>query len=311
MENTKAARKKSKWHTLKNYKYLYLMMVPGFLWLIIFHIAPIFGIVIAFQDYNPMVGILKSEWVGFKNFQMLLSSSSFLRILGNTLKISAAKIFIGFPVPLILALLIYSCKNRYIRKVVQTFSYLPNFLSWVVVVGISFTLFNPYYGVFQNLFETLGLPYTDITTNSKSFIGFIVGSSIWKGMGMQSIIYLAALSNMDIEMFEAATVDGANRRQKLWHITLPTIAPVCAVVLILAVGGLLTGDFEQIYLFAGENAQLRAVSDVFETFVYRNGIRAAQFSFPAAVGLFQSFFACILVLLTNWVSKKFGYEGIW
>ncbi len=307
----KKKKGKSRWQTIKNYKYLYLLMVPGFLWLLVFHIAPIFGIVIAFQDYNPMVGILKSEWVGLSNFKMLLSSSSFLRILGNTLKISAAKIFIGFPVPLILALLIYSCRNRYIKKIVQTFSYLPNFLSWVVVVGISFTLFNPYYGVFQNVFTALGIPYTDITTNTRTFISFIVGSSIWKGMGMQSIIYLAALSNMDMEMFEAATVDGANRRQKLWHITLPTIAPVCAVVLILAVGGLLTGDFEQIYLFAGENAQLRMVSDVFETFVYRNGIRAAQFSFPAAVGLFQSVFACILVLITNWLSKKFGYEGIW
>lgn len=311
MAKVVAARKASKWKTVKQYRYLYLLMIPGFIWLILFHIIPLFGIVIAFQDFNPMVGVFESEWVGLEHFKTLFSSSLFTKILGNTLKISAAKIFIGFPVPLILALLIHSCKNKYLKKVVQTCSYLPNFLSWVVIVGISFVLFNPYYGVFQNLFSALGLEYTDITTNSETFIEFIVTSSIWKGMGMQSIVYLAALSNMDMEMFEAATVDGANRWQKLWYITLPTLAPVCAIVLILAVGGLLSGDFEQIYLFVGSNAQLNSVADIFETFVYRNGIRGAEYSFPAAVGLFQSFFACILVLITNWISKRLGHGGIW
>ena len=305
------ARKASRWNEVKKYKYMYLLMIPGFLWLIFFHIAPLFGIVIAFQDFNPFEGILKSEWVGLKNFRDLLTSRAFIRILCNTLKISAGKIFLGFPVPIILALLIHSCKNKYFKKTVQTFSYLPHFLSWVVIVGINFALFNPYYGVFHNLCSSLGLAYTDITTNSGTFIGFLIASGIWKGMGMQSIVYLAALSGMDQEMFEAATVDGASRVQKLWYITLPTIAPVCAVVLILAVGGLLSGDFEQIYLFVGENRQLANISDIFETYVYRNGIRGAEFSFPAAVGLFQSFFACILVLSTNWLSKKLGYEGIW
>ncbi len=311
MKQPRLAKKHSTWQAVKQHKYLYMLMVPGFIWLITFHIAPIFGIAIAFQDYNPMVGVLDSEWVGFQHFKDLLSSQSFTRILGNTLKISAAKIFIGFPVPLILALLVHHCKHKWFKKLIQTCSYLPNFLSWIVVVGISFVLFNPYYGVFQQLFEALGMSYTDPTTDPDSFISFIVGSSIWKGMGMQSIIYLAALSNMDTEMFEAATVDGANRFQQLWHITLPTIAPVCAIVLILAVGGLLSGDFEQTYLFAGQNAQLINISEIFETFVYRNGIRAAEFSFPAAVGLFQSVFACVLVLSTNWIAKKLGYSGLW
>ncbi len=311
MAKDSSVSRRSTWQAIKDHKLLYLLMVPGFVWLIIFHIAPLFGIVIAFQDYNPMVGVFESEFVGLEHFKTLISSQTFLRVLGNTLKISAAKIFLGFPVPIILALLIHFCKNKYFKKFVQTCSYLPNFLSWVVVVGICFTLFNPYYGVIQNLCESLGISYTDVTTNSNTFISFLVVTSIWKGMGMQSIIYLAALSGMDMEMFEAATVDGANRVQKLWYITLPSIAPTCAVVLILAIGGLLSGDFEQIYLFAGENPQLLSISDIFETFVYRNGIRAAEFSFPSAVGLFQSFFACILVLLTNWLSKKFGYEGIW
>lgn len=311
MKQAVLPKKHSTWQAVKQHKYLYLLMVPGFIWLLVFHIAPIFGIVIAFVDYNPMVGIRGSEWVGLQNFRDLVTSGSFTRILTNTLKISAAKIFIGFPVPLILALLVHSCKRKWFRKLIQTSSYLPNFLSWIVVVGISFVLFNPYYGVFRQLFEALGLNYTDPTTNTETFISFLVGSGIWKGMGMQSIIYLAALSNMDTEMFEAATVDGANRFQQLLHITLPTIAPTCAVVLILAVGGLLSGDFEQTYLFAGQNAQLIHISEVFETFVYRNGIRAAEFSFPAAVGLFQSFFSCLLVLLTNWIAKKLGYDGLW
>ncbi len=311
MKQKLPTKKRSTWKAIVQHKFLFLLMIPGFVWLLIFHIAPIFGIVIAFMDYNPMVGITGSEWVGLQHFKDLLTTRSFLRILGNTLKISAAKIFIGFPVPLILALLIHGCKRKYFKKLIQTCSYLPNFLSWIVVVGISFVLFNPYYGVFRNLYSFLGLDYTDPTTNPDSFLSFIVGSSIWKGMGMQSIIYLAALTNMDTEMFEAATVDGANRFQQLWYITLPSIAPVCAIVLILAVGGLLSGDFEQIYLFAGQNAQLVNISEIFETFVYRNGIRAAEFSFPAAVGLFQSFFACLLVLLTNWLAKKLGYDGLW
>lgn len=311
MKEISSVRKSSTWKAILQHKYLYLLMIPGLLWLLVFHIAPLFGIVIAFMDYNPMVDLWESEWVGFQHFKDLLSTQSFLRILGNTLKISAAKIFLGFPVPLILALLIHGCKRKKFKKLIQTCSYLPNFLSWIVIVGISFVLFNPYYGVFQNVFEALGIPYTDVTTDKDSFLGFIVGSAIWKGMGMQSIIYLAALTGMDTDMFEAAELDGANRFQQLWHITLPTIAPVCAVVLILSVGGLLSGDFEQIYLFAGENAQLRNISDIFETFVYRNGVRAAEFSFPAAVGLFQSCFSCLLVLLTNWLAKKMGYDGLW
>lgn len=296
---------------IKRYKYLYFLMIPGILWYLIFHLWPLYGIVIAFQDYRPMDGIAGSEWVGFQHFIDLFSSHSFMRILRNTVTISGLKLLAGFPAPIILALCINEIRTVKIRKFIQTASYLPNFVSWVILSGIVFSVFNDYYGILKRMTEFIGLEYIDITVNSDYFILFLVLSSVWKGMGMGSIIYLAAIAGIDSSLYEAARVDGANRWKQMVYITLPSLYPIMAIVFILSVGSLLSGDFEQIYLFAKDNASLIRVSDVFETYVYRNGVRAANFSFPTAVGVFQSFFAALLVLTTNKFAKKLGYGGIW
>jgi len=293
------------------YKYLFMLMIPGFLWYFFFHLLPIYGILIAFQDFRPMSGIRGSEWVGLKHFQVLLSSNSFYRILGNTVYISFLKLLAGFPAPIILALCINEVKHTKLKRFVQSVSYLPNFISWVIVSGIVLAVFNPYYGALQRIFYSLGIEYIDISTNPGYFVFFLVMLSVWKSAGMGSIIYLAAISGIDNQLYEAATIDGAGKWKQMVYITIPSIMPVCAIVLILSVGSLLSGDFEQIFLFAKDNPELIRVSDIFETFIYRTGIRSANFSFPAAVGIFQSVFASILVLSVNKLAKKFGYEGIW
>jgi putative aldouronate transport system permease protein len=307
----KSMKLPNKFSRVGKYKYLYLLMVPGILWYIFFHIWPLYGIVIAFQDFLPYQGFFGSEWVGLKHFNTLFSSSGFSDLLINTVYISFMKLLAGFPAPIILALLINEVKNNKIKRFVQSASYLPNFISWVIVTGIIFAVFNSYYGLLMKFCETIGIPYTDISTNRDYFVAFLVMTSVWKSAGMGSIIYLAAISSIDSSLYEAAIVDGAGRWKQMFYITIPSIVPICAIVFILSVGSLLSGDFEQIYLFAKENIELIKVSEVFETYVYRNGILMANFSFPAAVGIFQSFFAAMLVLITNSITKKLGYEGIW
>jgi len=293
------------------YRYLFMLMIPGVLWYFFFHILPLYGILIAFQDFRPNLGIKGSEWVGLKHFQVLLSSDSFYRILKNTVYISFLKLVAGFPAPIILALSMNEIRKTKIKRFVQSVSYLPNFISWVIVSGIVLAVFNPYYGAFQRIFYTLGIDYIDVSTNPNYFVFFLVMLHVWKTAGMGSIIYLAAISGIDNQLYEAATIDGAGKWKQMTYITIPSIMPVCAIVLILSVGSLLSGDFEQIFLFAKDNPELIRVSDIFETFIYRTGIRSANFSFPAAIGIFQSVFASILVLSVNKLAKKFGYEGIW
>lgn len=300
----------------QRYKYLYLLMIPGALWYLFFHIMPLYGIAIAFQDFSPRKGITGSEWVGFEHLSNLFGSAMFMRTLGNTLKISFLKLLFGFPVPVILALSLNALSqktlgHRAFKRTVQTVSYLPHFLSWVIVAGMSFSIFNQYTGVLVRLAGNLGIEYMDISRNGDTFVSFLVSTAIWKGAGWGSIIYLAALAGIDPQLYEAAVMDGASKLQQTLKITLPLLIPICAIMLILQVGRILTEDFQQIYLFAGENAELNRVSDVFETYIYRLGIRKGNFSFPAAVGIFQAFFGAFLVLGTNKISKKLGYEGIW
>ena len=287
------------------------MMIPGLVWYFCFHLLPLFGLTMAFYDYKPARGFAGSEFVGFQNFQTLFTGPEFFTVLGNTLKISVLKLICGFPAPILLALSINTVQRKMFRKFTQTVSYLPNFLSWVIVFGISSVLFNEYSGVVENMFFLLGIPYTDWTLNPSTFILFIVISAVWKGMGMSSIVYLAALSGIDPQLYEAAQVDGASRFRQLWSITLPSLLPTCAIVLILSVGTLLGGDFEQLYLFQRGNPTLVNKSDIFETWIVRNGITNGKYSLSTALGLFQSFFGACLILITNWIAKKMGNVGVW
>ena len=304
-------KKRKRLNGFLRFRYLYFLMIPGVVWYICFHIIPLYGLSMAFMDYQIPKG-MQSDWVGFHNFEVLFANPEFWRLMGNTVKISALKLVCGFPVPIILALSVNAVGNRAFRKVAQTVSYLPNFISWVVIFGLSHILFNEYTGVVANVWDTLGLPYTDPSKNADTFVAFLVITSIWKGMGMSSIVYLAALSGIDVELYEAAKVDGASRFRQMLSITLPSIAPICAIVLTLNVGSLLGGDFEQIYLFQGSNSELIRVSDIFDTWIYRNGLGAAgEYSMSTALNLFKSAFGAILILLTNAGAKQLGYEGIW
>lgn len=295
-----------------NYKYLYLMMVPGILFYLIFAYMPMWGIVIAFQDFTPMKGIAGSEWVGLKHFRNLFGSQQFFEIMGNTVLISFYKLLFGFPAPILLALLLNEVRHAAFKRVVQSVSYMPHFISWVIIAGIGYSLFNPYYGLI-GVFVTdvLGLRYSDISTNQDYFRTYLVATHIWKTIGWGSIIYLAALSGVNPHLYEAASIDGAGRWKQMIYVTLPAIRNVVGIVFILSIGSLLSGDFEQIYLLAGTDPRLLEVADVFETYVYRSGILSFNFSLPTAVGLFQSFFAMILVVSVNWLAKKLDYEGIW
>lgn len=305
IENKKKRRK---------YRSLYLMLIPGAIWYILFHILPLYGIGIAFVDYDIMGGLFESEFVGLQHFRAFVNSASFWTILRNTVLISTLKIALGFPLPIIFALLLNEIRAVKFKKVAQTISYLPYFLSWVIVMGITTVLFNDYTGAVKPLFELLGIEYHNPAANPDTFVGFLVLSHVWKSVGWGSIIYLAALSGIDQEMIEASYIDGAGRWKRLLHITLPSIAPMIAIQLILTMGSILGSDFEQIYLYTGGqryNPMLTAVAETFDTWIYRNGIASGSFSGPAAVGIFQSVFGAALVLLTNKLSKLFGYEGIW
>ncbi len=299
---------------LKKYRVLYLMLIPGALYYILFHILPLYGIGIAFVDYNLIGGLFESEFVGLKHFQGFLKSNSFYDILKNTVFINALKILFGFPLPIVFALLLNEIRLMRFKKTAQTISYLPYFLSWVIVMGITDVLLSDYTGVVKPLFEALGIDYSNPSKNPDTFVAFLVAIHVWKSLGWGSIIYLAALSGIDQEMLEAASIDGAGRWKRLIHITLPSIAPMIAIQLILTMGSILGSDFEQIYLYTGGqryNPQLTAVAETFDTWIYRNGIASGAFSGPAAMGLFQSLFGAGLVLLTNKISKRLGYEGIW
>ncbi|MGN1099783.1 MAG: ABC transporter permease [Christensenellales bacterium] len=298
---------------LKRYKFLYLLMIPGALWFILFHIVPLYGIVMAFQDYSLASGsnIFNNEWVGFDNFVWLFSSPDFFKVLWNTVYMSLLKLVCGFFAPIILALMINAVQCAPYKKTVQTISYLPNFLSWVIVFSIFTVIFDNYIGILKQVSDMLGLGYDNPMTNEATVIGFLVLSAVWKGVGYSAIIYLAALSGIEPQLYEAARVDGASKWQQLRFITIPGIMPTCAIVLILNVGGILGGDFEQIFLIQGTNQAIIDKTENFATYSYKVGLRGFEYSKTTALGIFQSAFGAILTLTTNKLAGKLGYQGIW
>ena len=305
-------QRKSLWKKLSPYKYLYLMMIPGIVWLICFHLLPLYGIQIAFYDYKIAKGLSESEFVGFRNFKVIFANPEFSRLLGNTLKISFLSLIFGFPLPIILALSVNTIRKSIFRKGFQTISYLPHFLSWVIVYGISNLLFSGFNGVFSNIFASLGIKYTDPTTNADTFIAWLIFQMCWKSMGWGSIIYLAALSGVDVELYEAARIDGASRTRQLFAITLPAIAPVCGVVMILNMGGLLGGHFDQIYQYLqGNNVDLVRIAETFDIWIFKTGINGGKYGISAALDIFRSLVGIILILTTNYFAKKLGHRGVW
>ncbi|WP_088104078.1 ABC transporter permease [Halalkalibacter urbisdiaboli] len=290
-------------------KYLYLLLLPGLLYLIIFKYVPMYGIVIAFKDYNIIMGIKESPWVGFEQFQRLFRTPDFMQIFMNTLIISSLKLLFGFPAPIILALLLNELRHMAFKKFTQSVVYLPHFISWVIFSGIIIIFLNPVDGLFNFIIQAFGGQPISFLTSPEHFREILVISDIYKEMGWGTIIYLAAMTGVNPDLYEAARMDGANKFKQMWHVTLPSIRPVILIMLILSLGNILEAGFLQIYLLY--SPLVYDVADVIDTYVYRRGIQEANYSLATAAGLFKSLIALVLIVTANKIVKKCGQDGLW
>ncbi|NOU96645.1 ABC transporter permease subunit [Paenibacillus sp. LMG 31456] len=294
---------------LKRDKYLYMLVLPGVFFFILFKYVPMWGIIIAFQEYSPYAGVWNSEWVGLEHFIRFFSNPDFILLFRNTMVISLLNLVFFFPLPIILSLMLNEVNNQFFKSILQSIVYLPHFLSWVIIVGISFLLLSQSSGVVNMMMVSLGFPKYDFLTNTDTFWGMLVAQNIWKETGWGTIIILAAITAVDPQLYEAAKIDGANRWLQAWHVTLPGIRSVILVLLILRLGHIMDVGFEQVFLM--NNGAVAQYADVFETYVYRNGIQSGQFSYSTAVGLFKSVVGLVLVVLANKLAKRIGEEGVY
>ncbi|XEC97489.1 ABC transporter permease [Paenibacillus tarimensis] len=297
------------WREYKKTKYLLLMLVPALIWYGVFYYGPLYGITLAFKDFRIMEGITGSPWVGFKHFErMFTSTGDFFEILRNTILISFYHIIFGFPAPIILALLFNELRWKIFKRISQTISYLPHFLSWVVLAGLLITILSPSTGIVNYLLGLIGIEPIYFLGDKNWFRFSLVVSGIWKEIGWGTIIYLAALAGVNPDMYEAAVMDGANRWKQALHVTLPSILPVIAIMFILRVGNILDAGFDQVLNLY--NPAVYEVADIIDTYVFRVGLQQMQFSFTTAVGLFKNVIGFLMVIGANYLIKKAGQEGV-
>ena len=304
----KKAKRARTWKLIKKNKMVYLMLLPVLVYYILFHYKPMYGIIIAFQDFNPRRGVLGSPWVGLKHFRDFFGGYYFLRLLGNTLRLSFATLLIGFPFPIILALLINELRSKKFSKIVQSITYMPHFVSMVVLCAMirQFVGSNGFITGFMSLF---GYDGGNLLNHGEYWIPIYVISNIWQGAGWGSIVYLAALTGIDSELYDAAKVDGANRWKQTLHVTIPCILPTIIIMLIMRVGQIMGVGYEKtILLYDGA---IYDVADIISTYVYRMGLQNRQFSYSTAVGLFNSVVNFILVIIANQISKKTTETSLW
>ena len=288
---------------------IFLMLLPSLLLVFIFSYIPMYGVMIAFKDFHFKEGILGSPWVGLKHFIRFLEMPQFWTILKNTLLISAYSLAAGFPMPILLAIILNECVYPKFKRVVQLVSYAPHFISTVVICGMIFLFLNQSHGIINNLLAMLGLGRTNFMADAGWFSTVYVFSGIWQDVGFASIIYLAALSGVDVELVEASVIDGANRLQKIWHVDLPTISPTLIILLIFSLGSLLSVGFEKILLL--QTAPNMDASDVIATYVYRVGLKQGQYSYTTAIGLFNSVVNIILLAIFNYAAKAVTRTSLW
>jgi len=301
--------KNKKFRTIRSYWDLYLIMLPGILYFLVYKYLPMWGIVIAFQDYSVFAGIRGSEWVGLQHFRDMFADDDFYTIFRNTLLISIYKLVWGFPGPIILAIMLNEIRHMLYKRSIQTLVYLPHFLSWIIVGGILVNVLSPSSGIVNKVLALFGVEPIFFLTSEDWFRTVIVASDIWKEVGWGAIIYLAAIAGIDPQLYEAAIMDGAGKWKQIIHITLPSMMGVIVILLLLRLGHVLDVGFEQIFVLY--NSLVYDVGDVIETYVYREGIQQAKYSFTTAVGLFKAVIGLILVALANRGAKKLGQEGIW
>ena len=287
---------------------LYVLLFPSIILLIMFAYIPMFGLVIAFKDYSPANGILNSPWVGFKYFTQFFNSVQFGTTMMNTLKISIYSILVGFPLPILLALLCNQLRAGKFKKVFQVTTYLPHFISTMVMCGMIILFLSPNSGLLANIFKSLGWTMPNLLAKPDSFAGVYVWSDVWQHIGWDSIIYLAALSAIDPTYYEAATMDGASRIQKILNIDLPLLLPTAMILLILRAGSLLSIGFEKVLLL--QNPLNLAGSEVISTYVYKVGMQNFQYSYSTAIGLFNTVVNLIILLSVNWFSKRYTKTGL-
>ena len=292
---------------MRRYWPLYLLMAPALLYFAVYKYAPMYGVLIAFKDYRFNDGVLGSPWADpwYGHFQEFFSSSYFVQLLTNTLLISVYKIFWGMVPSILLAVVLNECRVRWLKRWVQTLSYMPHFLSWVIIFGISMALFSQSGGLVNRYLGELGGSSIGFLTSTDWFRSILVGSSAWKDLGWGAIIYLAAMAGIDPQRYEAAQMDGAGRLRQIWHITLPGVRPVILLLLILQIGNIMQAGFEHVYIFY--NVQVYPVADIIDTWVFRTGLEDLNFSLAAAVGLFKSVIGLVLVLGANRLARR--WEG--
>lgn len=290
---------------IKRDRYMILMMVPGLLIFLLFRYVPMFGLIAAFENYKSYTGFFKSQWVGFANFQRFFQDASFWQLLRNTVLLGFYHILFVFPLPIIVALMLNAVNSTAIKRTLQTIVYMPHFLSWVVVASLTITFFASQDGIVNTWMGT----HYNVLANQHTFRATIILQQIWKETGWGTILYLAALTGVDPQLYEAAEIDGATRWKQLWHITLPCIRGTIVIMLILAMGNFLNTGFEQILLML--NPLNQNVGNVYDTYVYQMGINNGQLSYTTAVGLFKSVASLILITLANRITKWLGETGLY
>ena len=311
MKKNKGAKRNMKAY-MKRYWQLYALLALPIIYLIVFKYAPMIYIQIAFKKYSIVQSVWEMPWAkkhGFEYFIKAFKNKDFLYALRNTVCLNLLDLLLGFPAPIIFALILNELCFKNFKRVVQTIAYMPHFLSWVIISSLALQLFAPNGGLINMLIKDLGGEAIPFLNESKHWVGTYIGLGIWQSFGWNSIVYLAAIAGINPELYEAASVDGAGRFRKLWHITLPGIRPTIVVLLIMNLGNILGSSFDR--PFALQNNLVMNVADVLSTFVYRTGIKGLQFSLTTAVGLFQSVVGVFFLLMANWISRKLGERGIW
>jgi putative aldouronate transport system permease protein len=292
------------------HRWLYLMLLPGLVYFLVFKYWPMYGLTIAFKDYVPFLGYSGSPWVGLKHFEALFTGPDFGRLMINTLMLALLTVVFVFPAPIVVALLLNELRTNIVKRSVQSLIYIPHFLSWTIVASLTYLMFSVDYGVLSGwIHDIVGGQRVDYVAREEWFRPIIVLQLLWKQTGWGTIIYLAALASVDAQLYEAARVDGAGRWRQLWHITLPSIRPAIVVMAILSSGNLLDTGFEQIWLMT--TSLNRSVADVFDTYVYYIGITQGAFSYSTAVGLFKGVVGVFLIVGSNWLAKRLGQRGLY
>ena len=288
---------------------LYVLLLPTVVWLIVFLYKPMYGLQIAFKDYSIFKGVAGSPWIGFEHFEFLFNSDGFLRAVRNTIAISFWSLLIGFPVPILLALMFNEILHKKYKSAAQTIVYLPHFISSVIIAGIVITAFSPSAGIVNTILGWFGVDPIYFLTKPEWFRPIFIGTTIWQEAGFQSIVYLAAIAGVSPTLYESAVVDGASRWQMMWKITVPSIMPTIIIMLIIRIGNMLEVSFEMIILLYQPSTYETA--DVVNTFIYRQGLQNGQYDFAAAAGLFNAVVAFVLVIGANSISKRYSRTSLW